>query len=109
MTFCGRTSVEIAAVRPQYVKFDRCMIHDLHSADSSRQRVVTMLVRMILDVGIIPLAECVENVEEAAACIEAGFILSQGYLHGKPMPAGHYVKKPFDECASTGFWNQPLS
>ena len=101
--------LEIAAVRPQYVKFDRCMIHDLHSADSSRQRVVSMLVRMILDVGIIPLSECVENAEEAAACIEAGFVLSQGYLHGKPMPASHYVQHQQIECGSTGFWNQPLS
>ena len=83
--------LEIAAVRPHYVKFDRCMIHDLHSADSSRRRVVAMLVQMILDEGIIPLSECVESQEEAQACLEAGFVLSQGYLHGKPMPATHYT------------------
>ena len=67
------------------------MIHDLHSADSSRRRVVAMLVQMILDEGIIPLSECVESQEEAQACLEAGFVLSQGYLHGKPMPATHYT------------------
>ncbi len=85
--------LEIASVRPHYVKFDRCMIHDLHSADSSRRRVVAMLVQMILDEGIIPLAECVESVEESAACIEAGFVLSQGYLHGKPMPGAYYINQ----------------
>ncbi|MDB5388051.1 MAG: yjcC 2, partial [Planctomycetaceae bacterium] len=82
--------LEIAAVRPHYVKFDRCMIHDLH-IDASRRRVVAMLVQMIREVGITPLAECVETVAEAQACIEAGFVLSQGYLHGKPMPAAHYI------------------
>jgi EAL domain-containing protein (putative c-di-GMP-specific phosphodiesterase class I) len=82
--------LEIAAVRPHYVKFDRCMIHDLHT-DPSRRRVVARLVQMIQEVGIIPLAECVESIEEAQACIDAGFVLSQGYLHGKPMPAVHYI------------------
>ncbi len=85
--------LEIAAVRPHYVKFDRCMIHDLHSADSSRRRVVAILVQMILDEGIIPLAECVESAEEAEACVEAGFVLSQGYLHGKPMPGAYYINQ----------------
>ena len=84
---------ELAAVRPQYVKFDHCMIHDLHIADAARRRVVAMLVQMILEVGIIPLAECVETAAEAQACIEAGFILSQGYLHGKPLPAKHYIEQ----------------
>ncbi len=84
---------ELAAVHPHYVKFDRCMIHDLHTADAARRRVVAMLVQMILEVGIVPLAECVESVAEAQACREAGFILSQGYLHGKPLPAAHYVEQ----------------
>ncbi|MDB5340793.1 MAG: hypothetical protein JWN70_6412 [Planctomycetaceae bacterium] len=84
---------ELAAVHPNYVKFDRCMIHDLHLADAARRRVVAMLVQMILEVGIVPLAECVESVAEAQACRDAGFILSQGYLHGKPLPAAHYVEQ----------------
>ena len=92
---------ELAAVHPHYVKFDRCMIHNLHSADASRRRVVAMLVQMILEVGIIPLAECVESAAEAQACKEAGFILSQGYLHGKPQPATHYAEQARIERACT--------
>ena len=68
------------------------MIHDLHAADNSRKRVVATLVQMIREVGIIPLAECVESEAEAQACAEAGFVLSQGYLHGKPLPAAHYIE-----------------
>lgn len=92
--------LEIASVRPHCVKFDRCMIHDLHSADAARRRVVAMLVQMIAEQGITPLAECVESVEEADACREAGFVLSQGYLHGKPMPATHYVNQQQQSCLS---------
>ncbi len=84
---------ELAAVHPHYVKFDRSMIHDLHNADGARRRVVAILVQMILEVGIVPLAECVETVEEAEACREAGFVLSQGYLHGKPHPATYYAEQ----------------
>lgn len=84
---------ELAAVHPHYVKFDRSMIHDLHTADPARRRVVAMLVQMILEVGIVPLAECVESVAEAQACRDAGFVLSQGYLHGKPLPAAHYIEQ----------------
>lgn len=87
--------LEIAAVRPHYVKFDRSMVHDLH-LDPARRKMVAMLVEMIHEVGIIPLAECVETVEEAEACLEAGFVLSQGFLYGKPMPAAHFTSIPMN-------------
>lgn len=82
---------ELAQVRPRYLKFDRCMIRELHLADASRRHVVASLVSMANDVGIITLAEGVETAEEHGACVEAGFALGQGYLYGKPMPATHYL------------------
>lgn len=88
--------VELSEVRPQYVKFDRSLIRNLHTADSSRQRVVSSLVTMVLEMGIVPLAEGVELVEECAACVEAGFVLSQGYYHGKPMSTAHLIKSRLD-------------
>ena len=83
---------ELSEVRPQYVKFDRSLIRNLHTADASRQRMLSSLVSMVSDMGIIPLAEGVELVEECAACMEAGFVLSQGYYHGKPMSTAHLIK-----------------
>ena len=83
--------VELAEVLPQYIKFDRSMIQHLDAADASRRRLVANLVSMVGELGIVPLAECVETAEECEACIEAGFVLSQGYYHGKPMPAAHYT------------------
>ena len=84
--------VELAEVRPQYIKFDRLMIQNLDTADASRQRFVASLVAMVGELGIVPLAECVETAEECAACIEAGFALAQGFYHGRPMPVTHYMR-----------------
>jgi EAL domain-containing protein (putative c-di-GMP-specific phosphodiesterase class I) len=82
---------ELIEVRPRYLKFDRTMIRNLESADASRLHMVESLVAMVRDVGIIPLAEGVETAGERDACREAGFLLSQGYYHGKPMMATHYL------------------
>jgi len=84
--------VELEEVRPEYIKFDRSIIQHLDSADTSRRRLVASLVSMVGELGIVPLAECVETAEECAACADAGFLLSQGFYHGKPLPATHYLQ-----------------
>ena len=84
--------VELAEVLPDYIKFDRSMIQNLDTADTSRRRVVASLVAMVLELGVTPLAEGVETAGEREACIAAGFVLSQGYFHGKPQPAAHYLR-----------------
>jgi EAL domain-containing protein (putative c-di-GMP-specific phosphodiesterase class I) len=86
---------ELAEVRPNYIKFDRSMIKNLHAADASRLRVVAGLVAMVNDLGITSLAEGVETAEERDACVAAGFVLSQGFYHGRPMPAAHYLTLPW--------------
>jgi EAL domain-containing protein (putative c-di-GMP-specific phosphodiesterase class I) len=78
---------ELAEVRPHYIKFDRCIVRQLHLADASRRRVVGGLVGMVSDVGVVPVAEGVETADERDACLELGFVLAQGYYFGKPMPA----------------------
>lgn len=83
---------ELAEVCPQYIKFDRCMIQDLDAAEPSRRRVVASLVKMAHDLGAIPLAEGVETQGERDACIDSGFVLSQGYFHGKPLPAAQHIE-----------------
>lgn len=84
--------VELAEVLPHYIKFDRSMIQNLDTADTSRRRVVSSLVAMVLELGVIPLAEGVETAAEQEACLDAGFVLSQGFFHGKPRPAAHYLR-----------------
>jgi len=78
--------LELADVPAHFVKFDMSLIRGLHKASERKQQVVRDLVRMVLATGSVPLAEGVEDEEEARACIEMGFVLIQGYLTGRPVP-----------------------
>ena len=77
---------ELGEVPAHFVKFDMGLIRGIHEASDRKQRVVRDLVRLVLDLGSVPLAEGVELEAEAAVCREMGFQLVQGYLTGKPMP-----------------------
>lgn len=77
---------ELGDVPAHFVKFDMGLIRGIHVASERKRRVVGDLVRLVLDLGSIALAEGVEFEEEAEVCREMGFQLIQGYLTGKPMP-----------------------
>jgi EAL domain-containing protein (putative c-di-GMP-specific phosphodiesterase class I) len=62
------------------------LVRGIHEAGEGKQRVVRDLVKLVLDLGSVPLAEGVELEAEAAACREMGFQLVQGYLTGRPVP-----------------------
>jgi EAL domain-containing protein (putative c-di-GMP-specific phosphodiesterase class I) len=46
---------ELAEVRPHCLKFDRQMIHDIHRASHDRQQMLANLVRIVVELGVIPL------------------------------------------------------
>ena len=48
--------------------------------------MVNDLVKLVLDLGSVPLAEGIEKDAEAQICREMGFQLIQGFLTGKPIP-----------------------
>lgn len=77
--------LELADVPAHFVKFDMSLIRGLNKASPRKRQLVSDLVRMVLATGSIPLAEGVEDEDEAKACIEMGFQLIQGYLTGKPI------------------------
>ncbi len=79
--------LELADVPAHFVKFDRSLIHGIHTASERKRQVVRDLVQLVLATGSVPLAEGVEDEEEAQACVEMGFVLIQGYLTGRPIPA----------------------
>lgn len=81
---------ELAAVRPDCLKFDRSMITGLDQADASRQRFVRCLIDAIRDIGVTPLAEGVETLGEQQICTELGFQTAQGYHLGMPKPIDTY-------------------
>jgi EAL domain-containing protein (putative c-di-GMP-specific phosphodiesterase class I) len=77
---------ELARVAPDCVKFDMRLIRDLHKAPAERRLVTERLVALVRDLNIVPLAEGVENQDEATACLKVGFELGQGYFFGRPAP-----------------------
>ncbi len=75
---------ELGEIPAHFVKFDMGLIREIDRASERKRKVVGDLVRLILDLGSIPLAEGVETEAEAEVCREMGFALLQGYLTGKP-------------------------
>ena len=76
---------ELIESPPDVLKFDMSLIRNIDRANPERQRMLKSLVRIVLDLGVIPLAEGVETPEESQVCHEMGFQLAQGYFYGRPM------------------------
>lgn len=83
--------VELSEVRPDFVKFDMKLTRDIHRATAKRQEVVALIAKMVNDLGIVSLAEGVEEIESHNILKEMNFKLAQGYHYGKPEPINHYV------------------
>lgn len=81
---------ELVDTSPDYVKFDMRLIRGIHTAPEAQRTMVASLVRLVNELGILPLAEGVEAAEEAQVCREMGFKLFQGYHFGRPAAAPVY-------------------
>lgn len=89
--------MELMEVPPDFVKFDMGMIRNIHKASAQKQSTLETLVHLVRNLGVAPLAEGVECVEEAEVCAQMGFLYSQGYLHGRPVPASQILAQYVDE------------
>lgn len=78
--------LELAEAPPDYLKFDASLIHGIHGAPASRRHLLESLVRMVLGLGIAPVAEGVEEECDHEVCCELGFTHAQGFLYGRPGP-----------------------
>ena len=78
---------ELSEAPPHFVKFDMALVNGLAVAGARKQRLISDLVRLVIDLGSIALAEGIEAEADAALCRQMGFRLMQGYLFGKPVPA----------------------
>ena len=78
--------VELAEVRPHYLKFDRTLVQNINQASSQRQQMLAHLIRIVNELGVTSLAEGIETAEEAEVCKDMGCVLAQGYYYGKPAP-----------------------
>ena len=86
--------LELADVPPDVIKFDLQMIHGLPDATPEKRQMIASLVQMVRSLGVMPLAEGVETLEEATVCQELGFELAQGYFFGYPAPVGTWLPPP---------------
>jgi EAL domain-containing protein (putative c-di-GMP-specific phosphodiesterase class I) len=78
---------QLVEVRPDFIKFDMGLIRGIDRASAARQTMLETLVKMVLDLGIIALAEGIETASEGAVCRQIGFQLAQGFHYGKPARA----------------------
>lgn len=76
---------ELVDVPPDYLKFDISLVQNLDSASVERQHMLSSLVKMVNQLGIIPLAEGIESAENHDICQQMGFKLGQGFLYGYPV------------------------
>ena len=82
----GQTRLrELTEVPPDYIKFDRGLVGDLHTAPEIQQDLIRKLVETSKQVGSRTLAEGIEEPACARLCQELGFDLMQGYLFGRPV------------------------
>jgi EAL domain-containing protein (putative c-di-GMP-specific phosphodiesterase class I) len=73
----------LSKFQPDLVKFDMGLIRGIDT-DVAKQKIVLHSLRMMMDLGITPLCEGVETIEEFQVLRELGFNLMQGYLFAKP-------------------------
>ncbi len=78
---------ELGEAPAHFVKFDMGLLHDIHLASERKRRVISDLVKLVLNLGSVPLAEGIELEAEAQVCRDMGFQLIQGYLTGRPIAA----------------------
>ncbi len=81
-----RSSLErIAALRPDIVKIDRSVIHNV--AEGARQRgVLKSIVYVTREMGALCLAHGVERYDDLEVCRLENVDLAQGFLLGRPDP-----------------------
>jgi len=73
----------LAELQPHYMKVDMSIVRDVDKDDHKR-RLVDLLCSFAEATGSEVVAEGVETPEEAAALVDAGVDLMQGFLYGEP-------------------------
>src|SRR5690606_10088000 len=83
--------LELIKAPPDYLKFDSCLIRDVHQCNPYQSRMLKMLVDTCHNFAVIAVAEGIETIEEAEACRHLGFDLAQGFHFGRPRPAAAFI------------------
>jgi EAL domain-containing protein (putative c-di-GMP-specific phosphodiesterase class I)/ActR/RegA family two-component response regulator len=71
--------------KPDYFKLDRYFVHGCHR-DKSRQAVVASMAKLAEELDGSVIAEGIEDLEDLEVLQNAGIVLFQGFLFGRPVP-----------------------
>jgi diguanylate cyclase (GGDEF)-like protein/PAS domain S-box-containing protein len=75
----------LARLRPSTIKIDRSFVHAA-TANATDRNVLTAVVTLCRQLGMIVLAEGVETISELGLLEDLGVDLAQGYLFSAPVP-----------------------
>ena len=88
----GYASLEaIVATKPEVVKIDRHIVHEL-GKDPFKRSIVKFIVAFCKENGILSVAEGIERKEDLQILIELGVDAGQGYYLSKPSSAINFRK-----------------
>jgi len=86
----------IADLAPEVVKLDRGLVTDLNR-DRRRQKLVTSIVRLCVELGARVVAEGLEHPDEVRAVQDSGAHFGQGYVLARPsFPPPQFDISAFD-------------
>jgi EAL domain-containing protein (putative c-di-GMP-specific phosphodiesterase class I) len=74
------------SLEPEFVKLDMSLVRNVHRSNI-RERLVTSMTSLCLEMNIRVIAEGVETIEERDCVKRAGCDLQQGYFFARPGPA----------------------
>lgn len=79
--YAGLTS--FAQLEPEIVKLDMSLVRDIH-VTPTKQKIVRSMTSLSKDMGMLVVAEGVENAEERDTLVELGCDLLQGFFLARP-------------------------
>ncbi|WP_202127707.1 EAL domain-containing protein [Clostridium sp. C8-1-8] len=74
----------LAKFVPDIIKLDRELVKDIHK-DDVKYKIVANIVKMCRDLGVLIIAEGIEQAEEVEVLTSVGIDLIQGYYFSKPI------------------------
>ena len=78
--------VELVKAPPDFLKFDKSLITNIHLAPKRCHEMVSTFVKASQQLGISTIAEGIECQNEAETCQKLGFDFAQGFFYGRPLP-----------------------
>ncbi len=85
----------ILELQPHFVKLDLALVRAIDS-DPGKRAMVASMAAFARDTGCVLIAEGIETHGELAALRDLGVELGQGFLLGRPLPAGAFSAIPID-------------